>query len=85
MIALDDGNSISRALFEPVTVKLPGPARVPVTAVEIAALYESGSDGVIDAVIEYEPVAGVHAHVAVYGPEPVVLIFIHPEILPLLF
>jgi hypothetical protein len=52
IIALDDGKSISRALFEPVTVKLPGPARVPVTAVEIAALYESGSDGVIDAVIE---------------------------------
>ena len=74
-----------RPLSAPVTVKLPGPAIVPVTAVETAARYESESDGVIDAVIEYEPVAGVHAHVAVYGPEPVVLIFIHPEMLPLLF
>jgi hypothetical protein len=33
-------------------VKLPGPAIVPVTAVETAARYESESDGVIDAVIE---------------------------------
>jgi hypothetical protein len=41
-----------RPLSAPVTVKLPGPAIVPVTAVEIAALYESESDGVIDAVIE---------------------------------
>jgi hypothetical protein len=41
-----------RPLSAPVTVKLPGPAIVPVTAVDIAALYESESDGVIDVVIE---------------------------------
>ena len=52
IIALAVGISIIRPLSAPVTVKLPGPATVPVTAVEIAASYEFESVGVIVAVIE---------------------------------
>jgi hypothetical protein len=52
IIAFDAGISRMRPLSAPVTVKLPGPATVPVTAVEIAASYEFESDGVIVAVIE---------------------------------